>query len=124
MKYKNPVHAIFFKTFVIQSQYKLSNRFLSAVFLLSADKDLWLKAKRGIKGKEIHFDEITNGEFGCYAYTLFSLARDFYESGSHVSLYDLGDIYLFSERTVDLIIEAVRISRGGYEYLGIKKEFN
>ena len=48
MKYKNPVHAIIFKTFVIQSQYKLSNRFLSAVFLLSADKDLWLKAKRGI----------------------------------------------------------------------------
>lgn len=123
MTYKNNIHAAIFKTFVVQSPYRLSNRFLAAVYFLSADKDLWMKGKKGIKGKQIDFDSIDKSNLGCYAYTLFGLAMDCYKGGNHVSIYDIGDLYLFSDNTVALIVSAIGILRGGYRFIGIEKAF-
>lgn len=124
MTYRNIIHATLYKTFVVLCPYKLSGRFLAALFFLTASKDLWDRAKRAINGKNIDFDSIDKNEMGCYSYTLLSLARDFYSGSTHATLYDIGNTHLFSDQTVDMIVSAIGISRKGYEYIGINKKFD
>ena len=124
MTYRNDTHATLYKTFVVLCPHKLSNRFLAALFFLSANRELWNGAKKAIEGKNIDFERIDKKDMGCYAYTLLCLAKDFYTGSTHATLYDIGNIHLFSDQTVELIVSAIGISRKGYEYIGINKQFD
>lgn len=123
MQYKNDTHQIIYKTYMASSPYKYPNRFLAAVFLLSAEKELWRRAKAAVKKKRIHFDRIDKSGLGPYAFALLHLARDLYEGTQFISLRDVADPYLISDKTLVLIIEAIGICREGYRVLDINKQF-
>ena len=123
MKYKNEAHQHIFTAYVALSPYKYSSRFLAAIFLLSAEKELWLRARKAIDKKQIDFDKISRTELSSYGYTLLQLAQDFYTGTQHVSLQDLGDPYLISDRTCMLIIQAIGICREGYDFIGMSRKF-
>ena len=48
MKYKNETHQLIYKTYLIASPYKYPKKSLAAIFLLSADRELWRRAKKVI----------------------------------------------------------------------------
>ena len=122
--YKNPAHMKIYRHYVLLSPYRHTNEFLAAIYLLSADKELWFRAKKAINGKTICFDQIDNKELSCYSYTLYRLAQDFYEGLQHIGLHDIGDTYLISDKTCTLIINAINICRDGYKAIGVIKQFN
>ncbi|MCR4682722.1 MAG: hypothetical protein K5647_05230 [Clostridiales bacterium] len=121
--YKNLTHKRIYRNFVLLSPFKFSNDFLSAAYLLSADRDLWFKAKRAMQGSEIDFDGIDDHELSGYAYTLLKLAQDIYEGTRHLDLKDLCTPYVISRKTFVLFVEAIEICREGYKALGITKRF-
>ena len=114
MKYKNETHQLIYKTYLIASPYKYPKKSLAAIFLLSADRELWRRAKKVIDKKKILL--------GTYAFALLHLASDICDGTQYVSLRDLADPYLISDLTYMLIVEAIAICRDGYEYIGINKE--
>ena len=124
MTYKNQAHMKIYRHYVLLSPYRHTNEFLAAVYLLSADKELWFRAKKAIDGKNIIFDQIDKKELSCYSYTLYRLAQDFYEGMQHIGLHDIGDTYLISDKTCALIINAINVCREGYDAIGINKRFN
>ena len=124
MTFKNDAHRHIFKAYVACSPYRFTNSFLAVLFLLSAEKDLWFRSKLAINKKEIDFDKIPQNELSTYGYILLQLAKDIYLGTQHVTLQDIGDPYLVSDRTCMLILEAIRICRQGYPYIGINKRFD
>ena len=123
MNYKNLTHATIYKTFLINSPYKYSNRFLGAAYLLAASKDTWQRAKKAIKEKRICFKDIDRNGLTAYGYALLTMAQDIFESTTHINLFDLSDPYLISDKTLDLVVNALLIAREGNEATGVNKHF-
>ena len=124
MKYKNETHQLIYKSYIVTSPYKFPNDFLAATFLLSAERELWRRAKRAIRKKKIYFDELEKTGLSAYAFVLLHLAKDLYEGTHYVVLQDMCDRHLVSDKTCELVCSAIGIARNGYDYIGIKKEFN
>ncbi len=122
--YKNQTHMKIYMNYVLLSPYKQTNEFLAAVYFLSADKELWSCAKKAISEKKIDFENIDKNSLSCCANTLLRLAQDISEGTNHISIHDIGDPYLISAKTCELILNAVGICRYGYRVLGINKQFN
>ncbi len=51
------------------------------------------------------------------------MAQDIYEGTTHINLFDLSDPYLISDRTLDLVVNAMIIAREGYEATGVNKKY-
>ena len=124
MKFRNPKHAMICKTYVITTPYKLSNRCLAAVYLLSANKETWLRARHAIKGNRIDFSELPKTGLDTYQYAIVSAAPDLCEDTRHITLYDVGDRNLMEYDLYDLIMSALHICRDGYRALGVNRTFN
>lgn len=123
MNYKNPAHATIYKTYLTKSRCKFSNRTLAGIFLLSADRDVWKRAKDAIVDKTILFDQIDHNDLSNYGYALLSIAKDICEKTTHINVYDLSDPYLISNKTLGLIFSAIEIARKGYPATGVKRDF-
>ena len=124
MRFRNTKHANVCKKYITKKPYRLDNRFIAAVYLLSANKETWFRARNGIKEDKIDFSLIPNSGLTPYQYAIVSAAQDIYEDTRHLTLYDIGDMYLMEEDLFDLIINALRICKGGYEMVGVIKKFN
>ena len=124
MRFRNSKHATVCKTHIIQNPYRLDNRFLAAVYLLSANRETWLRAKNGIREDRVDFSRIPKTGLTPYQYAIVSAAQDICEDTRHLTLYDIGDMYLMEEDLFDLIINALKICKGGYRMVGVIKQFN
>lgn len=123
MYFRGTVHKKRFDKRISENPCKCNNAYISAVYLLSANYDAWRSARRYISDKEIDFSfEVKDlpGE----TYTVISVAKDLYMGTSHINLCDICDKYLISSRMFELIITAIHIRREGYDFIGIKPEFN
>ncbi len=117
IQYKNAAHEAVYVSFLASSKYRYGSRFLAAVFLLSASRDVWERAQKAIVKKQIRFCLLERRDLGAYGYTLAAAAQDIYENTTHINLYGLSDRYLISEKTFGLITSALRIAREGREAL-------
>ncbi len=124
MIFKNTTHAMVFKTYLITAPYKFSNKYLAAAYLLSASNETWKRAKPSFKGKVIDFSEISKAGLTAYGYALVTIAQDLYEGTTHINLYDLCDPYVIKKQLFNLVVAAMCVSRGGYEAVGVQKQFN
>ena len=124
MNYKNETHQFVYKGFLISSQYRYPNKVLAAAFLLSADRELWRRSKKAIVRKKILFDCIDKSGLEPYAFALLHIASDIYNGTQYLALRDLADPYLISDLTCMLVVEAIGICRGGYDFIGIRKDFD
>ena len=101
-----------------------AREYLAALYLLTADRDLWRAAKYEIERKVIDFSKIRPKEYTTNNYTVFIVAKDIYDGETHITLKDICDRYLVSDKQFDLFVTAIHICRLGYPYTGITKVFN
>ncbi len=111
--YNNRLHRKNYRRFLRNFPSGEANEFLGAAFLLSADNVLWSHSNKVIFGKKIDFDRIDKTELTAEAYTLLHSAQDLYDKTQHVSICDVCDPYLISDKIYWLIITAIEICRHG-----------
>ena len=85
----------------------------AAVFLLSADSDLWERSGGAIRGNAIDFGGINAGGIGLDGYTLLQTAKDLYLGGCRLTTDELCDPQIVSDELFRLIISAFVIRRYG-----------
>lgn len=102
MDYRNEKHRIAF-TEAIQKLNRKDYALMSAVYLLTAEHALWMKAKQRVRQNEIHFDAIKLQNSTENAYTLFCCAKDLYLGTKHITIKDLADKDLIAPKIFDLI---------------------
>lgn len=124
MYYKNKTHQRIFEEQVNGNPCKCPNEYLAALYLLTADRELWNAAKRVIGRKEIDFPTIRPKEFTTNGYTVFIVAKDIYDGETHITIKDICDRYLVPDKLFELFVTAIHICRLGYTYTGIEKVFN
>ena len=114
MDYRNEKHRIAF-TEAIEKLNRKDYALMSAVYLLTAEHALWMKAKHRVGQNEIRFDTIKFQDSTENAYTLFCCAKDLYLGTKHITVKDLADGELIRPRIFDLICNAMAIRRFGLE---------
>lgn len=89
--------------------YKL----ISAVYLLTADTQLWRRVQNQVEKNCIYFDKINLGSVDEKAYTLLCCAKDLYLGTKHITIADLADEQLISPKMFGIICNALAIRRFG-----------
>ena len=88
-------------------------RILSAVYLLTADTQLWRRVQNQVEKNGIRFDKMNLGSVDEKAYTLFCCAKDLYLGTKHITIADLADEQLISPKMFGIICNALVIRRFG-----------
>ena len=95
-------------------------RVLSAVYLLTADTQLWRRVQNQVEKNCIRFDKMNLGSVDEKAYTLFCCAKDLYLGTKHITIGDLADEQLISPKMFGIICNALAIRRFGIGVLNQK----
>lgn len=85
--------------------------YAAAVFLLSADEELWDKVHRQVLDTGIYFDRIRLGGVTLNQYILFHAAKDVYNGTKHIRLSELTDRELIPDEVLRLIVNAFVIEK-------------
>lgn len=112
MNYYSPRHKNEFGK-VAEHLNKDNNKLISAVYLLSADTQLWRKVKNHVSHNSIDFGGLTVGTISESAYTLLCCAKDLYLGTKHITIADLADEDLISSKLFGIICNAMAIRRFG-----------
>ena len=88
-------------------------RVLSAIYLLTANVQLWRRIQNQVEKNCIHFDRMNLGSVDEKAYTLFCCAKDLYLDTKHITIADLADEQLISPKMFGIICNALAIRRFG-----------
>ncbi|MCI8471854.1 MAG: hypothetical protein HFE65_01960 [Clostridiales bacterium] len=123
MDYRNEEHRIAFME-AIEKLNRKDYALMSAVYLLTAEHALWMKAKQRVRQNKICFNAIKLQNSTENAYTLFCCAKDLYLGTKHITIKDLADKDLIAPRIFDLICNAMAIRRFGLAPINSNKERN
>ena len=90
-----------------------NEKLVSAVYLLTADTQLWRRVQNHVEKNCIRFDKMNLGSVDEKAYTLFCSAKDLYLGTKHLTIADLADEQLISPKMFGIICNALAIRRFG-----------
>ena len=96
---------------------QISSGYAAAVFLLSADENLWDRVSRKVPDTGIYFERIKLGSVTLEQYILFHAARDVYQGTRHIRLSELADRELIPDEILKLIVNAFVIEKCGVEMI-------
>lgn len=82
---------------------KHTPNYAAAVFLLSADEELWEKVCKNILDTGIYFDRVRLGGVTLEQYILFHAAKDVYNGTKHIRLSELTDRDLIPDEILRLM---------------------
>lgn len=85
----------------------------AALYLLTADRNLWKGAEAAVKPDFIDFTSVSVRGVDMDGYVLYHTAKDLYRGTSHVSLSELTDGELVSDRAFRLVVGAFLVCRYG-----------
>ena len=94
----------------------------AAVFLLSADTFLWDQARLCITKQGIRYREMAVHGIEPDGYALFCAAKEMCGGTPRLSLSELGDPELISDRLLQVILSGILISRHGIGIMAEKEE--
>lgn len=118
IKFKSALHRKTFTEFItanVKNPYLSRNEYIAAVFLLSADKFLWKRARRALTGYSVNFSSLNLSGISTEGYALFMTAKAIYRGGVDISLHELCDADLIDDSTVMTIFAGVyTLSELGY----------
>lgn len=120
MNYRNEKHCIAFT----ESIAKLNRRnfaLMAALYLLTAEPQLWRASRQFVQRNEISINAIRIPNSTENTYTLFCAAKDLYLSEKHLTVSDLADTGLIRPRIFAIICNTMAIRRFG---LGVIKYYN
>lgn len=112
MQFKNEKHRSVF-TIAVSSMNQNDKIKMCALYLLTADFNLWSAAKRYINGNEIYFHRIKLKKGTPTAYTLFCCAKDLSLGTKHMTISDLADNNIIPPKVFTVICNAMAIRRFG-----------
>ena len=118
--FRNKKHRNDFYSLLIGSRSKtlrISSGYAAAVFLLSADENLWDRVSRKVPDTGIYFERIKLGSVTLEQYILFHAARDVYQGTRHIRLSELADRELIPDEILKLIVNAFVIEKCGVEMI-------
>lgn len=116
MTFINLSHQLRFQSALIANS--MINRIgQSALYLLTADRDLWNRASRHITAEGIHFGSMNLNGCSTDEYTLFCAAKDLYHCTRHITISDMTDCTVISSKLFRLICNALTIARYGIKAL-------
>ncbi len=116
IKFKSALHRKTFTEFItanVKNPYLSRNEYIAAVFLLSADKFLWKRARRALTGYSVNFSSLNLSGISNEGYALFMTAKAIYRGGVDISLHELCDADLIDDSTVMTIFAGVMLFRNG-----------
>lgn len=114
--YRNEKHQSLFEK-SIEKKNPNNYPLLSALYLLTADYKLWNCTKKYISKNKIVFDNIRLSGISITGYTLFCCAKDLYCGTKHLTIADITDRNLITQKQFELIHSAMIIRRFGLEGL-------
>jgi len=112
MQYRNAYHGERFRKILDSGKWE-DRTMLSAMFLLTADGELWRRAQSRITDMVIRFHEVRLAGISERGYTLFCGAKDLYFGTKSLCITDLSDTAIVDSEAFDLIITAMAIKRYG-----------
>lgn len=83
----------------------------ASMYHLSADCFLWGRALVAVDGEQIYFSKICIHGVDLEGYVLFYMAHDLYRRTQHITLSELTDAELISDRAFEWIITTYLIRR-------------
>ena len=95
---------------------------LSAHYLLTADKYLWSKVRFAIGNSAINFSAVRLGDISTNAFTLYMYAKDLYSGTKHITVSDLADANLITNKMFGILCNAMAIRRYGMKAVEIAKK--
>lgn len=116
IKFKSALHRKMFTEFItanVKNPYLSRNEYIAAVFLLSADKFLWKRARSAFTGYSVNFKSIDITGITTEGYALFTAAKAVYHGSADISLNELCDANLIDDSTVMTIFAGVMLFRDG-----------
>lgn len=91
--------------------------YAAAIFILSADENLWERVKGNVLERGIYFDRIRIGGVTLEQYILFHAAKDVYNGTKHIRLSELTDRDLIPDQILRIIVNAFVIREYGIEII-------
>ena len=116
IKFKSTLHRKTFTEYItenVKNPYLSRNEYIAAVFLLSADKFLWKRARSALTGYSVNFKSIDITGITTEGYALFTAAKAVYHGSADISLNELCDANLIDDSTVMTIFAGVMLFRDG-----------
>lgn len=112
MTYRNKKHKEIFEEMIREAdENNLAS--LSALYLLTADYSLWKIMRNHISKNKIDFRDVKLNGISEGGYTLYCAAKDLYLGTKHITVCDLADKELISQKMFGLICNAMAIRRYG-----------
>ena len=109
-------HQLRFQTAMINAS--MQNRIgQAALYLLTADRDLWKRVSHHITSEGIHFGSMNINGCSTDEYALFCAAKDLYHCTRHITVSDMADPTVISSMLFRLICNAMTIARYGFKAL-------
>ncbi|MBR0236110.1 MAG: hypothetical protein IJQ37_06610 [Clostridia bacterium] len=115
MTYKNKIHEKIFKSHI--NEFSKSNGTLAAIYILTADNTLWKIMKYNCDSGNIDFDKVQLAQLPTEQYAVLMAAKDICLDQSHLTMTDLADKNIFSQRMFSVIMNAMYIARFGKSVL-------
>ena len=87
-KFKSAWHRKTFTEFItanVHNPYSSRNEYVAAVFLLSADKFLWKRARSALTGYSVNFKSLDITGISTESYALFTAAKAVYHGSVDIS---------------------------------------
>ena len=94
--------------------------YCAAIYLLTADPELWETVADKVKDESIEFKSIKLGTVDCDRYALYKSAKDILCHKFKLSLAELREMELL-DITIKLIRTAVLVSKNGFGYIEVDK---
>lgn len=106
-------HRETFEIFLKNHRVTNSNRYLSALFLVTSDKRLWRKIKSKVTEKDIKINEIDLRGLSEYENYLLKAACDILYGSSYFAMTDMNNPSMFGSSTFEVLLQALRLYRYG-----------
>lgn len=112
LEFRNHLHESLFKM-EVEKLHAPSATMLTALYLFTADHQLWNRTKQCIHEQNIHFIEIPLAGLSVPAYTLYKAAVTLCSEREELSFSELSDRNLISHALFSIICQALSIRRYG-----------
>ena len=112
MPYQNTLHRKIFETEMLNLRSP-DNKTIAALYLLTADHTLWSEARRHIQSGRIDLKNMHIGPVSPDSYALWKAAREFETGEKQITLGELADREMVSDKAFRLIVQAAAAARFG-----------
>lgn len=124
-KYKSAFHRKAFTEYVethIANPYVMRREYIAALFLLSADKNLWQRSQNAVAGCSINLGKVNLHDITVGEYALYKAAKTIYTGRQEISVGELCDCELIDDSVLCTILNAFLIARNGIGMLSWRQE--